>query len=800
MVVSQRKSALAVSDSCETLSYSQLWERVQHLAPSFRTAPGRLTLLQGNRSAHLIAQWIACWKAGCIPMLVSDQVPQGRVHELEKLIRETPNHELAEYAVSTSGSSGQPKVVLLPKGSLVTTLQRQITYFGLSERSRVLWMLSPSFDASLSDIGTALLSGAHLYCGSDNIAAHLAQTVEEYQITHLDIPPSVLALLEPGYFPKCLKTLIVGGEASDPARLRAWSRYCRVVSVYGPTEASICTSMSVVDEDWDRPYLGQPLAEVTYRVEKGELLILGEQVGVGYLGPGREGFSIQDGKRCFTTGDKVGLFHQKHGWEFVGRLDRQVKIRGQRVELQEVENRLRIALGHSNVAVLLIHGEIVVALEGEHPPELQEKLALTLAKAWLPQRYHTLDALPRTESLKIDYSALSDILEQSTSPSSPTIDSIQVLQNALELERRGLGKTWETLESLGPDYRQGQQLLELLPAVEASTPTPRKRRHRLLVTGATGQLGRRLVPLLESEFEVWTLQRNPDRQRALKADLSLADFGLHDQDWHLLHREIDEVLHLAAQLSLAKDYDALAPVNVHSLATLAKLRRPLHLASSLAANLSSTRPDFNGPLDPQSVVIGGYAQSKWAAETLLNQISLPGYTFRLGQLLGADAKSQDWLAIVARGLKALGYAPKAKREDPLYFDFTPLEWACQQIVSILSKASQGRNILCLRRGWALHYLDLLEAVQVSGTTMECIEPADFFRLTPPTFESRLALRALIKLHPCRADNASDGYDLFLLGNLSTTQFEKAPPEAILALQDYISQVAPIGPLQRSSDR
>src|SRR5207244_2567933 len=123
------------------------------------------------------------------------------------------------YVIYTSGTTGRPKGVMVPHRGLVSLFDAQIAAFGLSPRSRVLLYLSLSFDASLSDIGTALLSGATLCIEPDEAlrpAPALLRTLAERRITHLDLPPALLATLDPRDLPPALETLVIGGEPCPP--------------------------------------------------------------------------------------------------------------------------------------------------------------------------------------------------------------------------------------------------------------------------------------------------------------------------------------------------------------------------------------------------------------------------------------------------------------------------------------------------------------------------------------------------------------------------------------------------------
>lgn len=171
------------------------------------------------------------------------------------------------YIIFTSGSTGGPKGVEVTHRGIVNCLQAQMPIFGLTHHCRALFYLSPSFDASISDIGTALLAGAALCIepGIRRAPGGVMALLRERGITHADLPPSLLAMLNPDELPESVRTIIIGGEVCPPEVVRRWARRVRLVNVYGPTEATICTSLGVCDPDtWDRPLLGHPIPNIGY--------------------------------------------------------------------------------------------------------------------------------------------------------------------------------------------------------------------------------------------------------------------------------------------------------------------------------------------------------------------------------------------------------------------------------------------------------------------------------------------------------------------------------------------------------
>ncbi len=337
------------------------------------------------------------------------------------------------YVIYTSGSTGRPKGVLVPHRGLVSLLDAQIAAFGMGLMSRSLLYLSTSFDASISDIGTALLAGATLFIDEEmrRSPAGLLEVLRARRITHLDLPPALLRVLDPAQVPESLETLIIGGEASPPEVVRRWAARLRVVNVYGPTEATICTSLCACNPvTWTRPLLGAPIPGMSMHVldheqrpvsaeTPGELYLTGAGLALGYLDRpalNAEKFVTLRGERCYRTGDRV-VRHADGEIEFLGRVDRQVKLRGLLIEPEEMEAQL---LRHPDVmeAAVLLRDlgrerqglvAFLVARDPAQPPSaglLGAHLSRALPPWMLPQRCVVLARMPVTPSGKVDMQKL----------------------------------------------------------------------------------------------------------------------------------------------------------------------------------------------------------------------------------------------------------------------------------------------------------------------------------------------------------------------------------------------------------
>ncbi len=511
----------AVVDRGEDLSYADLWRWSQRIAGHLIDAGveiGDRVGLGLDSSAAYVAALLGVWSAGAAFVPLPSEVPVDRrrrilaevrprcllrAAEVRRLRppprsrgqggegvgegegegegrgellppRRRPKHSDLAYVIYTSGSSGEPKGVMVPHRGIVGLLRAQVSAFGLGPDSRSLFVLSPAFDASISDIGTALFAGAALVIAERDAIrepASLLAALERESITSIDLPPALLPHLDPQALPRSLETMIIGGEPCDPALVRSFAEVVRVVNVYGPTEATVCSSLVRCDPlTWRRPLLGEPLPGVVYRVldeegrdvlsgGAGELLIGGEGLALGYLGRPAltaERFIVHRGERLYRSGDRVRL-GADDSLEFLGRLDRQRKIGGVRIELGEVEALLS---RHPEVLeAALIEGErssLLAAVVLREPAregtreatrrtiaDLRAFLRRSLPAAAVPGRIEPLPALPRGTSGKVDRRALLEVMRGEGGREAP-----RVVASAELLRGAGAGPQGATLALL----------------------------------------------------------------------------------------------------------------------------------------------------------------------------------------------------------------------------------------------------------------------------------------------------------------------------------------------------------------
>ncbi|MCI1006622.1 non-ribosomal peptide synthetase, partial [Herbaspirillum sp. C7C8] len=345
----------------------------------------------------------------------------------------------AAYLIYTSGSTGRPKGVAVSRAALSNYVQALLLRLALPAEVRSMAMASTvAADLGHTTFFGALCSGRALQLLPAEAAfdpAQFAAFMQERRVDVLKIVPSHLqALLQSAQATQILPrhTLVVGGESTSPAlleQIHGLCPDCRVVNHYGPTETTVGILTQLLEGDQPLPLpLGQPLAQLRLQVldadlnpvprgAAGELYIGGAGLARGYHGkPGAtaERFIADpagNGARLYRSGDKVRL-DRAGRLVFLGRIDDQIKIRGYRVEPQEIAVVLRAQPGVSAAEVLALPGpeqrlQLCAYVVGSADPvALRNALAAQLPDYMVPAHFVPLAQLPLTANGKIDRKAL----------------------------------------------------------------------------------------------------------------------------------------------------------------------------------------------------------------------------------------------------------------------------------------------------------------------------------------------------------------------------------------------------------
>ncbi|PSL44995.1 amino acid adenylation domain-containing protein [Chitinophaga niastensis] len=340
------------------------------------------------------------------------------------------------YIIYTSGSTGKPKGVMIEHSSVVNLAIGQREALSLKEGMRTLQFASLSFDASCYEIFNTLLSGGCLVlCRKEDILSteKFEALINKYQVELITLPPSYQHMIREITGP--VKTIVSAGETLNSAdAIYLMSRGIRLINAYGPTENTVCTTLS------DQPVkengtvvIGKPIKNIQVYIldaQKGvcpvnvigEIFIGGAGVARGYLnqpGLSAERFVLnpfRKGERMYKTGD-LGRWLPDGNIAFIGRKDNQVKIRGYRIELGEIEAVLQSAPGIDESIVLAKFNKegdqelvaYVVSKVTLNSADLYEHLSKVLPVYMIPGNFVQLPFFPLTTSGKIDRKSLSDL-------------------------------------------------------------------------------------------------------------------------------------------------------------------------------------------------------------------------------------------------------------------------------------------------------------------------------------------------------------------------------------------------------
>ncbi|MFH8344482.1 amino acid adenylation domain-containing protein [Streptomyces sp. NPDC018045] len=337
------------------------------------------------------------------------------------------------YVIYTSGSTGVPKGVLVPHRGLGNLVADRVRRYRIGADSRVVQRVSPSFDVSMGDIWPVLCAGGRLVlapAGQQSFGEDLAGLLREEKATHVVLPAAFLPQLPSDGLSR-LRVLVTGGEPMTDEVRRRWSAGRELFNEYGVTEATVTSTVTAPLDGDSVPAIGRPITNSrTYVLDaflqpvppgvRGELYVAGVNLARGYLG--RAGLSaarfvanpFAPGERMYRTGDLVRWTDDGH-LVFAGRADAQVKVRGFRVELGEVETALAAHPAVTDAVAVVREdrpGERrLVGYAVPAGPELDGRsvrahVAGTLPDYMVPAAVVALDALPRTPNGKLDRAAL----------------------------------------------------------------------------------------------------------------------------------------------------------------------------------------------------------------------------------------------------------------------------------------------------------------------------------------------------------------------------------------------------------
>jgi amino acid adenylation domain-containing protein len=485
---------------------------------SLGVGPGSFVGVRVDRSAKLVALLLAVLKSGAAYVPLDPAYPLERVEfmardsgasvvvgsgtandaiasfkpvDLDALfadgaIGETTGSaaraDLPAYLIYTSGSTGKPNGVLCSHRSVVRFVRWLNAWLKTGADDRVLFKTSISFDASVRELFAPLAAGARVVVAPPGLRADveaLARLTVEREITTLHAVPSLYAALlrTDGFQPLRLRHVVCGGEPMRPGLVGLHRRRSAATlhNVYGPTETTVDVTAWTADEaeivgsvPIGRPVAGAQIYVLDAALELvppgviGEICVAGGPLALGYwrrpaLTADRfvpDPFADRPGSRLYRTGD-LGRYLPDGSIYFEGRADRQVKVRGQRIELPEVEDVLERHPGIAASAVVATHrdGDVMLTAfvepvaaatdggravsDGLWEAELRRHAARALPGWSVPSRFELVGALPVLPNTKIDRAALERVCavaaddEPATAPSSTEDEIVEIFSSLL---------------------------------------------------------------------------------------------------------------------------------------------------------------------------------------------------------------------------------------------------------------------------------------------------------------------------------------------------------------------------------
>ena len=426
------------------------------------------------------------------------------------------------YVMFTSGSTGQPKGVMMEQAQLSSFIQNYCRTFGVNRHTRSFQFSAYTFDACIMEIFAPLSAGGCVCIPSeDERFGHLPKAMKTLEVTHAFLVPSVLKSISPKEL-SGLDCLLIGGETSTPTFWQQWLKAAtNVYNVYGPTECCVLSSALLI-EGAARSGECASFGDIGYASllglrmwivdpessdillppgTKGEILIEGPSVARGYLNnlaatdqifipqpSWLKGYRASPG-HLYRSGD-IGQSMPDGSIMFVGRNDTQVKIDRQRIELGEIEEHLRTLLPDQPDAVVIlaqvdnVSPKRLVAflvttasyslgntddsvlgpfiLSAEETAATRSSLQQEMPLHMVPSLFITLDAIPRLSSLKIDRKALREIavmcLGQSSRLANGNLGSTDICSTKEAL----LHRLWAKVLTLEPSaFGYGDSFLQL---------------------------------------------------------------------------------------------------------------------------------------------------------------------------------------------------------------------------------------------------------------------------------------------------------------------------------------------------
>lgn len=456
----QQPHTIAICDDEQSLSYSELNVQSDRIAAALlaqAVSRGSIVAIEMPRSADTVVAILGIWKAAAAYVPIEMGLPQQRRDQIiadaapaavldqacfdawmAEAFRPAADSTLpfhgsptdVAYVMYTSGSTGKPKGVAITQSSLANLLDSFAAQPGFAPSDSMLAVTTMSFDISVLEMFLPLWCGGRVCMTAHRIGDDpeaVIQAIEQSKPTVIQSTPSAFRmLLSANWQPAPAIRLLCGGEPLLPDLAHdLLATNCELWNVYGPTETTVWSMIKRIDAP-ENITIGRPIANTICRVVDrhgqfaplgvaGELQIGGDGVAVGYWHDDEQTaarFFADEGIQFYKTGDQVRRL-KSGDLEFLARNDRQIKLRGFRIELDEIESTLQMCAGVDRAAVVLRAADVpggskLVAFCSGSGNALSTltHLARSLPDYMIPASIEWLANLPQTPAGKTDYKSL----------------------------------------------------------------------------------------------------------------------------------------------------------------------------------------------------------------------------------------------------------------------------------------------------------------------------------------------------------------------------------------------------------
>jgi thioester reductase-like protein/acyl-coenzyme A synthetase/AMP-(fatty) acid ligase/acyl carrier protein len=666
------ENLVAINYFNENITYKKLLDRVAEV--SMKLPRVDYIILNCKKNIDFIVLLLACIKNGIVFVPVPHETPKLRIdhikNDLEKMggvveiindlnklgdldIKKDQLVNKVSYIIYTSGSTGAPKGVMVGFEGFYNIIKEQVDEFKMNE-DRFMWLLSTGFDASLSDIFVTLFSGSTLIIPEvplDDLlyTSKIHKAFNDKDVTVSDIPPSVLKRIKPEQF-KSLKKIIVGGEVAPVKSLKDFNDFgIEVFNVYGPTEATICSSISKYSNSFISGEIGLPVNKMNYLIDvSGELLISGVGLAIGYTNKKltNEKFIKKEGVRFYKSGDLVSL--ENGVFIFKGRVDRQFKRNGQLICPEEIEKEI-LNIYEVNEASVYFDGSInaLISLRSGcvfDKDALLIELSKKLPSYMLPNSIKVEGELEKNSNGKTIFIKNDNVLNKVRSIYEKILkkdihddnerfynlggDSLLFMDVLIELEKCFVFDIFDLLSDdsvngvskvINKNKSENLILDECIPSppvfFESVSDTFRDRKKYFYLTGVTGFLGIHLLSELVSKGcrvvclvrassvgdALERLLRNANKYNltidltkvsVVLGDIELECFGMNSNELDLLKSEVTDIVHCAALVNNLSSLESAIRTNVNPVKFLIEfanmgVKKRIHNMSTLSIFVSS---------------------------------------------------------------------------------------------------------------------------------------------------------------------------------------------------------------------